>query len=115
MYVYIRTDCYTVGFYDPKGKWYPESDHETKEEAASRVHYLNGGNGDETGTVVNLDRSLIEKEGLLEKVNKHLCALRDALVCTGYTEDEVNHAIAGALPYAIADAAVDWSRQLKRN
>jgi hypothetical protein len=34
---------YTVGFYDPRGKWQPESDHTSKDEAAKRVHYLNGG------------------------------------------------------------------------
>jgi hypothetical protein len=45
-YVYIQTESnlFTVGFYDPSEKWHPESDHETKEEAAKRVHYLNGGN-----------------------------------------------------------------------
>jgi hypothetical protein len=45
MYVYIRSEkyLYTVGFYDPKGKWIPESDHDTEESAAKRVHYLNGG------------------------------------------------------------------------
>jgi hypothetical protein len=48
MYYYKRTefspDClYTVGYYDPYGKWIPESDHETAEKAAERVHYLNGG------------------------------------------------------------------------
>ena len=35
---------YTVGFYDPAGNWEPESDHDSKEGAAKRVHYLNGGN-----------------------------------------------------------------------
>jgi hypothetical protein len=48
-YVYIRTESgpahslYTVGFYDPDGKWHPESDHGDSEDAAQRVHYLNGG------------------------------------------------------------------------
>jgi hypothetical protein len=44
MYVYIRTEkqLWTVGHYDPNGKWIPESDHDSKEEAAERVHYLNG-------------------------------------------------------------------------
>lgn len=44
-YVYIRSEpgLYTVGFYDPTGKWRAESDHETAEAAAARVHYLNGG------------------------------------------------------------------------
>lgn len=52
MYVYIQSDrweekgyvhyLYTVGFYDPKGEWHPESDHSTTEEAAERVAWLNG-------------------------------------------------------------------------
>jgi hypothetical protein len=44
-YVYIRSESrlWTVGFYDPSGKWQPESDHESANEAADRVHYLNGG------------------------------------------------------------------------
>jgi hypothetical protein len=39
-----REYLYTVGFYDPAGKWHPDSDHNSKESAAARVHYLNGGN-----------------------------------------------------------------------
>lgn len=35
-------DLWTVGFYTPEGKWEAESDHDTKESAAVRVHYLNG-------------------------------------------------------------------------
>ena len=31
-----------MGFYDPSGKWHPESDYDKREEAAKRVHYLNG-------------------------------------------------------------------------
>ncbi len=44
MYVYIRSEpgLYTVGFYDPAGKWQPESDHESRDEAAKRVAWLNG-------------------------------------------------------------------------
>jgi hypothetical protein len=45
MYVYIlsKPGLYTVGFYTPKGRWHPENDYNSKEEAAARVHYLNGG------------------------------------------------------------------------
>lgn len=46
MYVYVynqRENFYTVGFYDPQGKWHAESDQNTSEEAAARVAYLNGG------------------------------------------------------------------------
>jgi hypothetical protein len=44
MYVYIKSEplLYTVGFYDPSGKWHSESDHDSKDEAAARVAYLNG-------------------------------------------------------------------------
>ena len=47
-YVYIESEhhaegsLYTVGFYDPKGKWQPESDHDNRQDAADRVAYLNG-------------------------------------------------------------------------
>lgn len=34
---------YTVGFYDPAGKWRPDSDWPDDAQAAARVHYLNGG------------------------------------------------------------------------
>ena len=44
MYVYIQSEpgLWTVGFYQPDGRWEPESDHESKDKAAERVHYLNG-------------------------------------------------------------------------
>lgn len=44
MYVYIQSErgLWTVGFYTPKGKWEPESDHNDKEDAAKRVAWLNG-------------------------------------------------------------------------
>jgi hypothetical protein len=44
MYVYIKSEpgLWTVGFYRPDGKWEAESDHDTSESAAERVHYLNG-------------------------------------------------------------------------
>lgn len=48
-WVYERTEpgLYTVGFYDPNGKWHPDSDYANREEAANRVHHLNGGQGGE--------------------------------------------------------------------
>ena len=44
-YVYIQSEpgLWTAGFYDPSGKWQPESDHTSDRDAAERVHYLNGG------------------------------------------------------------------------
>jgi hypothetical protein len=46
-YVYIPKksgEPATVGYYAPDGKWQPESDHDTDEQAANRVNFLNGGN-----------------------------------------------------------------------
>lgn len=49
IWVYIFSESfegnslYTVGFYDPNGKWHSDSDG-TKDECAERVRYLNGGN-----------------------------------------------------------------------
>lgn len=45
MYVYreIELGLWTVGFFKPDGTWESESDHMTREDAAARVHYLNGG------------------------------------------------------------------------
>ena len=44
MYVYIQSEAglFTVGFYDPSGKWQPKSDHRDADEAAERVAWLNG-------------------------------------------------------------------------
>jgi hypothetical protein len=44
LYKSFEPGLWTVGFYDPSGKWVPESDHDKREDAAARVHYLNGGN-----------------------------------------------------------------------
>jgi hypothetical protein len=48
MYVYIRSEknLWTVGFYARNGRFVSESDHDSPEDAARRVHYLNGGTED---------------------------------------------------------------------
>jgi len=45
MWIYIKTEAglWTVGFYSPDGEFHGDSDHPSPEEAADRVHYLNGG------------------------------------------------------------------------
>lgn len=45
VWVYMRTEpgLWTVGFYAPDGIWHADSDHGSSDEAAERVHYLNGG------------------------------------------------------------------------
>jgi hypothetical protein len=44
-WVYLRSEpgLWTVGYYDPSGRWQPDSDHGSADEAAQRVHWLNGG------------------------------------------------------------------------
>jgi len=43
VYVPIEPDLWQVGIYDPSGKWHPESEHDSPEEASERVDYLNSG------------------------------------------------------------------------
>ena len=43
VYIQPEKNVWTVGFFAPNGGWMPESDYPSKEEAAKRVHYLNGG------------------------------------------------------------------------
>jgi len=43
LYLQSEPGLFTVGFYRPDGRWEPESDHDSREKAAERVHYLNGG------------------------------------------------------------------------
>lgn len=45
MWVYRVTEDgrYAVGYYAPDGTWFTESHYGTKDEAAARVRYLNGG------------------------------------------------------------------------
>ncbi|WP_431030321.1 hypothetical protein [Lysinibacillus sp. LZ02] len=44
-WVYIQSEpgLYMVGYYALDGEWHTDSDHGKREEAAERVHYLNGG------------------------------------------------------------------------
>ncbi len=43
VYMMIEPRLYTVGFYAPNGCWHSDSDWRDKEDAAKRVHWLNGG------------------------------------------------------------------------
>ena len=45
MFVYKHTGAgWTVGFYNPQGDFEEETNYLEQEDAAKRVHYLNGGN-----------------------------------------------------------------------
>lgn len=81
MYVYMRTEqspyeLYTVGFYDPQGKWITDSDYNKAEEAAERVHYLNGGAESSTkGSSVYENLRL--KERLTKRINGRAASKKD--------------------------------------
>jgi len=54
-FVYKQTEpqLWTTGHYDPAtSKFVPEKDCDSKEEAAERVHWLNGGNKEKEPTMV---------------------------------------------------------------
>jgi hypothetical protein len=42
-YIKSEPNLWTVGFYTPNGEWHADSDHNTREDAAQRINYLNGG------------------------------------------------------------------------
>jgi hypothetical protein len=50
VYKVSTSGFWEVGFYAPDGPWHHESHHITKEAAAERVHYLNGGTHHERTT-----------------------------------------------------------------
>lgn len=61
-WVYIQSErhLYTVGFYDAKGVWHTDSDHESKELAAERVHHLNGGTSPLAPTIAQALQEMID-------------------------------------------------------
>lgn len=61
MYVYILSEpgLYTVGFYDPSGRWHPDSDHNDRDKAAERVAYLNG---QKSNTITEHARKSLEND-----------------------------------------------------
>ena len=56
VYTSFETGLWTVGFYNPSGKFQPESDHGSPDAAAERVHYLNGGS-----TATNANGSVLSR------------------------------------------------------
>lgn len=46
MWVYVKSKSealWTVGHYDPKGEWHPQSDHDDEDDARRECNFLNGG------------------------------------------------------------------------
>lgn len=62
MFVYIQSEkqLWTVGHYEPGGKFIPESDHDTTESAAARVHFLNGGKNPQLMSEIDRLRGVIQ-------------------------------------------------------
>lgn len=50
LYKQTEETLWTVGFYTPDGKWEPESDHGSPDEATQRVRWLNGAQDDPAET-----------------------------------------------------------------
>lgn len=79
VYIRNRDECsatgslYTTGFYDPNGQWHPEGDYEKELEAAERVHWLNGGNSDNS-RVAELERECERLRSEIERLIQELSA-----------------------------------------
>lgn len=65
MYVYKRTEpnLWTVGFYGPE--WEPDSDHDSPEQAAERVRWLNGDDATLRRQVAELRQENMELQRIL--------------------------------------------------
>ena len=61
VYWQSESQLWTVGYYSPDGERHPESDHSSAEEAAARVHYLNGGSEPENPYILH-DQELARTE-----------------------------------------------------
>lgn len=88
-YVYRRSEpgLWTVGFYDPDGKFQTDSDHGVREEAAARVAFLNGGGvgRSENGCDDLVDVVLADLDRRIDGTLKNLKAAR----LRGYPDREV--------------------------
>lgn len=86
MYVYIVTEpensLYTVGFYDPGGKFVPESDWPNRKQASERVHYLNGGSKNDAEAIF-IEAQIYDEAALQE-------AAVTRAIYTGLTRDDWN-------------------------
>ena len=80
MYCYIKTEArlWTVGFYDPDGRWQTVSDHDSPDEAADRVAHLNG-------NAKRNDKAYIK----IGKLSRNLRMMCDFVVAGKYTAANV--------------------------
>ncbi len=63
MYAYLQSEptLWTVGYYDPSGKWQPQSDHGTEREARAKVAYLNGDSSQDLAAEVARLKAEVER------------------------------------------------------
>jgi hypothetical protein len=67
-WVYVKSEpgLWTVGFYDPAGKWNTDSDHDSSEAAAERVGFLNGTQSQEK--LVALVEGFVEETRFIKRL-----------------------------------------------
>jgi hypothetical protein len=88
-YVYLKSDpgLWTVGFYDPQGQWKPECDCDSQKEAAERVHYLNG--GDKQNTALDALTGSVIPSGVPDDLRLEIARIiKDVLDCGFDASDE---------------------------
>ncbi len=68
-YIQYEPGLWTVGIGRPKIDWKPESDHNTRESAAERVAFLNGGSVLPKEAIANVQqiRALVHKNNVMRQ------------------------------------------------
>jgi hypothetical protein len=107
-YVYIESEhekefsLYTVGYYDFKDNWHPESDYNNKEDAARRVQYLNGSN-------CNQDRNCNQ-----ENIDELIKCLENSTDCLDVILNTVHKKQPIVIPALLSNQIYENRRVLKR-
>lgn len=60
LYKQTEPGLFTVGYYAPDDSWNPESDHDSRDGAAARVHYLNGGQTIKEAAAPEMYKALVD-------------------------------------------------------
>lgn len=65
VHIFQKEDrLWTVGFYEPDGRWHPVSDHDTEDEASNRVARLNG-----AAPALDSDQLMLISDVIRETIN----------------------------------------------
>jgi hypothetical protein len=89
-WVYVRSEpgLWTVGFYDPAGKWQSDSDHDSSEAAAERCGLLNGAGEGYPGIAHDFETCKAERKELREMLED---LLRDELTAVNLLHATPGH------------------------